>query len=100
VDRVVRAGPERLKEALRSPEEEIRRAAAAATVRLAERARLPELLGLLDDPEPAVVQAARAALKDFTGEDFGPRPDATRSDRVLARAAWYGWWLKQQQKKD
>jgi hypothetical protein len=53
---------------------------------------IPDLLQLLDDPEVAVIQAARTALKELTGEDFGPDAEAGRRGRISAAAAWRKWW--------
>jgi hypothetical protein len=56
---------------------------------------VPWLIPLLDDTEPAVAQAAHAALKSLTKQDLGPAPEADRADRVLSMAAWLGWWKQE-----
>src|SRR5262249_19036077 len=84
-----------LKELFQDDDAETRRAAALAYARKPGRTTIPDLIDLLDDPEPIVVQAAREALKEMTAQDYGPMPNASRTQRSLSRAAWYGWWLKQ-----
>ena len=73
---------------------ELRRAAALAAAakgkdRLAEFA--DALIERTSDDE-LVAQAARAALKDLTGKDFGPEKGAADVDRAAARDAWKAWW--------
>jgi HEAT repeat protein len=97
--RLARLSADELRKKFKDEEGEVRRAAASACLSSAAKELVPELLALLDDPEEPVAQAARASLKGFTGEDFGPKVGAKRGERVLARAAWHGWWLKHQPKK-
>jgi hypothetical protein len=54
---------------------------------------------LLRDPESRVVLAAHAALKELTGQDFGPTADASRQDRDQAALKWLRWWNKQNREK-
>ena len=49
----------------------------------------------LEDREPSVVQAARAALRSYAGKDLGPAPDASREEHEKAVAAWKDWWRSQ-----
>jgi HEAT repeat protein len=77
---------------LQNDNAEVRRAAAHACVLMKARARTPDLIALLEDPEPGVVQAARAALKDLNGQDFGP---SKNGDIAQAMADWKEWWAKQ-----
>jgi len=73
---------------------EVRRAAALACGRKGSAEHIPDLLELLNDPESAVVQAARRALHDLTGRDFGPEAGAGPGAHARAAAAWYDWWRK------
>jgi hypothetical protein len=74
---------------LRDENAEMRRAAARACVLLKAQDRMADLIGLLEDPEPGVAQAAHAALKDLTGQDFGP---GKNGDSAQAAVAWKQWW--------
>ncbi len=54
-----------------------------------------ELIQLLGDSEPAIVQEARAGLVRLAGnKDFGPGPDANPAAQERALADWRSWWLK------
>jgi HEAT repeat protein len=72
-----------------------RRAAAAACGQKKAREAVGELIPLLEDPEAPVQQAAHQALRQITGQDFGPEPDASREERRAAVQAWRDWWKKQ-----
>jgi Prenyltransferase and squalene oxidase repeat len=74
---------------------EIRRAAALACALKETKQFVPQLIGLLNDPELTVARAAHAALKDITGQDFGPAGNADASDRKRATTEWQEWWKKQ-----
>jgi HEAT repeat protein len=80
-----------LRDKLQDDNIEVRRAAANACGRKQAKEYIPDLLQLLDDPEMVVIQAARQALKDLTGQDFGPEEEAGRGDRERAAAAWRKW---------
>jgi hypothetical protein len=81
---------------LQDEDSEMRRAAARACAMKADAAPVPDLINLLDDPQPAVASAAHAALKELAdGKDFGPEPGADRTERQAAMAAWKAWWDKQ-----
>jgi HEAT repeat protein len=95
-ERLTRMTARTLRDKFADEDAEVRAAAARACARKGAREQVPDLLRLLEDPEVAVIQAARSALKELTGEDFGPARDANRSERLLSEAAWYGWWHKQQ----
>jgi hypothetical protein len=77
------------------------RAAAAQACALKEsknketRQLIPQLIGLLSDPEAVVARAAHAALKDLSGEDFGPPASAGEGQRKRAVEEWQAWWKKQ-----
>lgn len=55
-----------------------------------------ELIGLLQDANDDVRQAARQALVQISGGlDHGPMRDASFLDREEAIARWQAWWSKQ-----
>jgi WD40 repeat protein len=83
-----------LHEKLQDGDGEIRRAAARACAMRDEREHVPDLIRLLEDPEPPVARAAHMALKTLTRQDFGPAKDAGRAERNKAVAAWNAWWQK------
>jgi HEAT repeat protein len=70
-ERLSRMTEETLRGRLKDDDAEIRRAAAMACALKAKDDLVPELLDLLEDPEPAVVEAARAALQRLTGREVG-----------------------------
>jgi hypothetical protein len=72
---------------------ELRRAAALAVGMKKADNLIPKLIQALSDSDPHVVQAARASLKTLSGgRDWGPDPDADRSERARAIASWQIWW--------
>jgi hypothetical protein len=77
---------------------EIRRAAALACAMKDAKDQVPGLIRLLSDRESPVERAAHAALKELTGQDFGPAEGASAADRRRAIAAWEAWWNKQRGK--
>jgi hypothetical protein len=87
-----------LREELKDDDPEIRRAAALACAMKDDKSHVPDLIPLLDDPEPLVGRAAHAALKSLSSQDFGPAKDASPNERKQAIAAWKGWWVRQQLK--
>lgn len=56
-----------------------------------QKALAPALIELLQDADPAVIQAARASLKQISGLDHGPLPSATLQDRGESYARWRAW---------
>jgi hypothetical protein len=90
--RLTRMTAATLRDKLQEDAVEVRRAAALACGRKKATEHIPDLLQLLDDPEVAVIQAARTALKELTGEDFGPDAEVGRRGRASAAAAWRKWW--------
>jgi HEAT repeat protein len=87
--------PKVLRDELRSPELEMRRAAAAASGAKKSKELIPDLIELLGDPQPAVLQAAHSSLRQLTGQDFGPELDASPAERAAAADAWRKWWKQQ-----
>ena len=93
VERLAQGSAATLRARLGDKDVEVRRAAAGACARRQDPESIPSLIPLLEDDEPAVVQAAHAALVALAGgADFGPGDNATRSERKAAAAAWKGWW--------
>jgi hypothetical protein len=94
-DRVTRMSDKTLGSYLQDEEPELRRAAALACAMKESKERVPDLIRLLSDPEAVVERAAHAALKELTGQDFGPPAGADRTERARAVASWNVWWRKQ-----
>jgi hypothetical protein len=78
---------------------EIRIAAARASALKGSKALIPRLVPLLRDTRGGVAEAAHQALKELTGQDFGPKVNASREERVEASRQWTEWWNKQESKK-
>jgi hypothetical protein len=90
--RLTRMTAKTVRDKLQDDSVEVRRAAALACGRKKADEHIPDLLQLLEDPEVAVIQAARKALMELTGEDFGPTEEAGRKGRASAAAAWRKWY--------
>jgi hypothetical protein len=91
-ERLSRTTVEALRGRLDDPRPEVRRAAALAWTMRDDRAAVPELIPLLEDPEEVVVPIVRAGLRRLTGQDFGPAPGASPEERARAAARWKAWW--------
>jgi uncharacterized membrane protein YgcG len=98
-ERLARMTTTTLRDMLQDEAPEIRRAAALACAMKEERDFIPDLAKLLDDPEAVVARAAYSALKELTGEDFGPSPNAVAESRRRAATAYMQWWEKQNHNK-
>jgi hypothetical protein len=98
-ERLTRMKEETLATYLQDEDAEIRRAAALACAMKESKVLVPNLISLLRDPETRVVLAAHAALKELTGQDFGPAADAGRQDRDQAALQWLNWWTRQNRVK-
>jgi uncharacterized protein (TIGR03067 family) len=94
-ERVARMTASTLEDKLQDDNLEIRRAAALACAMKDEKRLIPNVIRLLEDSEPPVIRAAHVALKELTGQDFGPTGDASRAESGKAVAAWKSWWTKQ-----
>ena len=94
-DRLTRMKATVLADYLQDDAAEIRRAAALAIAMKESKELVPNLIPLLRDAESSVARAAHAALKELTGQDFGPSAKATREGRELAATKWQQWWGKQ-----
>jgi HEAT repeat protein len=87
VDRLMRFTSATLLAYLGSENPELRRAAALALGLKDNKDHVSELIDLLEDPEPSVVDAAQAALKRLTGREMASkeraedRPDQTPESR-------------------
>jgi hypothetical protein len=86
-ERLTRMKSDTLVRYFQDQDAEIRRAAALAAAMKEDKALIGGLISLLDDPEPAVKRAAHAALKDLSGEKFGPSADE-----------WKRWWKNREGK--
>lgn len=85
---------------LEDEDTEIRRAAALACGMKPCKELIPNLIVLLRDAQTPVVRAAHAALKELTGQDFGPATGASREDCDHAALKWLTWWGKQHKKSE
>lgn len=94
-ERLTRMTAETLRAMAKSDEPELRRGAVLAMAMKDDKAHIPDLVDALLDDEDLVVRASRAGLKSLTGEDFGPRANATIGDKKIAIAAWKDWMNKQ-----
>jgi len=86
-ERLTRMKADTLVRYFQDQDAEIRRAAALAAAMKEDKALIADLIPLLEDSEPTVARAAHAALKDLSGEKFGPSADE-----------WKTWWKKHQGK--
>jgi HEAT repeat protein len=82
--RLTRLSAAELRDQLRDADAEVRRAAVLACGRKAERQLVPDLIALLDHPEPQTARLAEEGLRGLTGE----RHDGAE--------AWQAWWRKQE----
>ncbi len=77
---------------------EIRIAAARACAFKGSKSLIPRLIPLVRDTRGGVAEAAHNALKQLSGRDFGPKPNANRDERLQAAREWLEWWNKQEGK--
>jgi hypothetical protein len=87
-----------MRDKLQDDNVEVRCAAALACGCQKAKEYIADLLRLLDDAEMEVVQSARAALTELTGEDFGPSSDADHRHRGES-APWRKWWKQRPPKR-
>ena len=71
---------------------EIRIAAARACAFKGSKSLIPRLVPLVRDTRGGVAEAAHNALKELSGRDFGPKPNANREERLQASREWLEWW--------
>jgi hypothetical protein len=92
-ERFMRMNLATLRARLRDNDAELRIAAARACAGKDDTVYVPDLIALLDDREPAVIRAARSALKHLSrGKDFGPADETNPADRTKAMDEWKRWW--------
>jgi HEAT repeat protein len=91
-ERMTRMTEKTLGQYLEDEDAEVRRAAALGLAMRESKAHVRGLIGLLLDPQPSVQRAAHAALCSLSGEDFGPRVNATEAEKLAAAARWRQWW--------
>jgi serine/threonine protein kinase/pimeloyl-ACP methyl ester carboxylesterase len=77
---------------------EIRIAAARACAIKGSKSLIPNLIPLLRDTRDGVAEAGHQALKELSGQDFGPQTNASGEARVQASHQWTEWWNKQKVK--
>jgi HEAT repeat protein len=94
-ERLAKAPVAELRKALHEKAREIRYAAVLAAAQKKTFSLAPDLIALLNDADQTLVQQARQALRDVTGQDFGPEPTATAGQRVEAVIDWQRWWKRQ-----
>jgi hypothetical protein len=94
-DREARMSAKTIGSDLQDENAEIRRAAALACALKEHKQFISQLIALLSDRKPAVSRAAYAALKELSGQDFGPKGDADEPTRKRAISDWQDWWKKQ-----
>jgi HEAT repeat protein len=95
VDRLRRVPTADLRNLLQDDQAEVRRAAALVCAAREDQVLIPVLIPLLEDPDSEVADAAHEALKKLAGQDFGPAPGASLTERQSAVADWNAWWKKQ-----
>jgi hypothetical protein len=98
LERVKRLKDGTLNEYLRSEQVELRIAAARAAAANGSKTLIPNLIPLVRDTSNGMAEAAHQALKQLSGQDFGPKSGASRDERVTAARQWFDWWYKQQGK--
>jgi HEAT repeat protein len=99
-ERLTRMKETTLKAYLGDPNLEIRIAAARACATKGSKSLVPQLIPLLRDTRGGVAEAAHQALKELSGQDFGPKANASREERMQASRQWTDWWNKQPKKDE
>jgi hypothetical protein len=99
-ERLTRMKDTTLKAYLGDENLEIRIAAARACAIKGSKSLVPQLIPLLRDPRGGVSEAAHQALKDLSRQDFGPKANASREERLQATREWTDWWNKQPKKDE
>lgn len=94
-ERLTRMKDSTLKAYLSDEDLEIRTAAARACAKKGSKALIPDLIPLVRETRGIVAETAHQALKDLSGQDFGPKAGASREERVQAARQWSEWWSKQ-----
>jgi len=94
-ERLTRMKAATLSDKLQDDNPEVRGAAALACAMKEAKSRIPDLIALLDDPERFVALAAKTALKNMTGQNFGRVVGVARVDQTRVIGDWNEWWRKQ-----
>lgn len=94
-ERLTRMKDSTLKAYLSDEDLEIRIAAARACAVKGSKSLIPDLIPLVRETRGGVAEAAHQALKNLSGQDFGPKAGASREERVQAARQWSEWWSKQ-----
>lgn len=87
--------PIRLDDDLSSASASRRTEAVGVVARERDRARIPELIEMLDDQDAGVRLAAGTALRELTGHDAGYEAWAAPEDRRRQQARWRRWWAEE-----
>ncbi|MGH7169061.1 MAG: hypothetical protein ACRELG_02135, partial [Gemmataceae bacterium] len=98
VERLTSMPDKELSEQQKNDDVEARRAFAAACAAKKSKAMVPLLIPLVRDSRSSVSEAVHEALKQLTGQDFGPKVDADRAERVKSARQWQDWWDKNKDK--
>jgi hypothetical protein len=93
-ERMLRMTAATLQDKLEDESAETRRAALSACIGKEAKSLVPQIIPLLEDTESGVAKLAHRALKELTGQDFGPRPNSEADDVTAAAVAWRKWWKK------
>jgi hypothetical protein len=94
VQRMTRMTDATLVRFLNDDDVEIRRAAALGLAGRKSVSSADRVIELLLDADPSVREAAHEALRQLSGQDFGPRPGAAEPESRRAAAGWRQWWAK------
>jgi hypothetical protein len=89
-----------LSDYLKDENMEFRVAAARACAIKRSKTLIPKLIPLVRETRGGVAEAAHQALKDLSGQDFGPKSGASREERVQAARQWSEWWKTQEGTKE
>lgn len=79
-------------QALKSPNEEVRIAAAQLLGGLGDRRAVPDLIGLIPDDSKRVRMEAVNALRAITYRRFGPTYDSSEDECRAEAGKWKEWW--------
>jgi HEAT repeat protein len=77
---------------LKDPNAAVRQKAATVASRSGDWAFVPDLIEMLDDPDPGVRLVAGAGLAEITGRDTGYRAYAEPSQRREQVESWRAWY--------
>ena len=99
-ERMTRMSPATLRDKFKEPDPEIRRAAILAAAMSEDKSFVPDILACLSDPSPTVWHAVPVALKLLSGQDFGPKVNASPMEREQARTRWDEWWRARATRND